>query len=132
MPGRRARIVLLAALLASGCGSQGAGEGDAASGAADPRDPGTDTATSETRFATEDTMTETPDRSIHEVLAEHRDRWMARSEVTGTGVGRCDDRPCIVIYLLRRSAEAEAALPDTVEGYPVKLEVTGRVEPRGG
>lgn len=70
--------------------------------------------------------------SIHDVLAAHREAWMARPEVTGTGIGRCGEEPCIVIYLLRRTGAAEAALPDSVGGHRVRLEVTGRFEAGGG
>lgn len=80
----------------------------------------------------EDTMggDRVPGRSIAEVVAAHRDAWMDRPEVTGVGIGRCEGTPCIVLYLLRRTDELEASLPDSVEGHPVRLEVTGRVEPR--
>lgn len=71
-------------------------------------------------------------RSIHDVLADRREAWMARPEVTGLGVGRCGEEPCIVVYLLRSTPEAEEAFPDTVEGHPVRLEVTGRFEAGGG
>jgi hypothetical protein len=83
----------------------------------------------------EDTMpsdTSGPGAPVEEVLDRHREAWMARPEVTGTGIGLCDGRPCLVVYLLRRTKEVEAFLPDTVEGHPVRLEVTGRVEPRDG
>lgn len=70
--------------------------------------------------------------TIHEVLERHRDAWMKRPEVIGTGVGRCDGDPCLVIYLRRLGGESEVALPDSVEGYPVRLEETGTVTPRGG
>lgn len=69
-------------------------------------------------------------RPIDEVLATHREGWLARPGVTGVGVGRCDGKPCIVLYLVRRTDELEASLPDSVEGHPVRLQVTGRVEPR--
>lgn len=79
----------------------------------------------------EDT-TRGPGPGIHEVMARHRDAWMERSDVVGTGIGRCEGEPCVVIYLRRRTEEAEDALPDCVEGYVVRLEETGRVTPRGG
>lgn len=69
-------------------------------------------------------------RSLEAVIEEHRDRWMEHPDVTGVGIGRCDGSPCVVLYLLRRSEDAERDLPDTVGGYPVRLEVTGRVVPR--
>ncbi len=68
--------------------------------------------------------------SLRQVMEEHRDGWMDRPEVTGVGLGRCEGEPCIVLYLIRASEEAEEALPDSVQGYPVRLEVTGRVVPR--
>lgn len=81
-----------------------------------------------------DTVSEEPGpgRSIHEVLEEHRETWMARPEVTGTGIGRCEGDPCIVLYLLRRTEAVQEAVPDSVDGHPVRLEVTGRIEPRSG
>lgn len=68
--------------------------------------------------------------SLREVMEEHREGWMERPEVTGMGIGRCGGEPCIVLYLVRPSEEAETTLPDSVQGYPVRLEVTGRVVPR--
>ena len=68
--------------------------------------------------------------SIREVMAKHRDEWMGRPDVTGMGIGRCDEEPCIVLYLTRRSEELDRALPDRVEGYRVRLEVTGPFEAR--
>lgn len=70
--------------------------------------------------------------SVHEVLERHRDAWMETRGVVGTGVGRCDGDPCLVIYLRALTDELEAELPDCVEGYPVRLEETGTVTPRGG
>lgn len=68
-------------------------------------------------------------RAIEDVVADRRDAWMARPEVTGVGVGRREGTPCIVLYLRRRTDEIEASLPEVVEGHPVRLVVTGRVEP---
>lgn len=70
--------------------------------------------------------------SVHEVLERHRDAWMETRGVIGTGVGRCDGDPCLVIYLRALTDELEAELPDCVEGYPVRLEETGTVTPRSG
>lgn len=70
------------------------------------------------------------DRSVHDVLEQHRAEWMEHPDVTGVGVGSCDGEPCLVVYLIRRSEDVVRALPDRVDGYPVRLEVTGRVVPR--
>lgn len=107
---------LLAVLLAVGAGCGGPPRGES------PPD------TTDREETMEDTSEARP--SIRDVMDMHRDTWMDRPEVTGVGVGRCDGEPCIVLYLIRPTDAAERDLPDSVEGYPVRLEVTGRVVPR--
>lgn len=102
---------------ASACGPSPGGEGRPSSDTVDRRDTVARDAGGQ--------------RSIHAVLADHREAWMSRPEVTGTGIGLCEGEPCIVVYLLHRTEEAEAAFPDSVDGHPVRLEVTGRFETGG-
>lgn len=66
--------------------------------------------------------------SIENALAERTDAWMEIEGVEGTGIGVCDDVPCIKIFVSRPPAEFEDVLPDTVHGHPVRLEPTGRFE----
>jgi hypothetical protein len=54
---------------------------------------------------------------------------MALPGVVGTAIGLCDGAPCIRVFLADSSAVA--GVPDRLEGYPVKAEVTGRIRPRG-
>lgn len=68
-------------------------------------------------------------RAIEEVLAEHTPGWMKVPGVVGTGQGLCDGRPCIVVYASSRTPEIEARIPAEAEGHPVRVEVTGRIEP---
>lgn len=72
-------------------------------------------------------MSETP--PIEAVLAEHTPAWLEVPGVVGTGQGLCEGVPCIVIYASEITPEIEARIPATVEGLPVRLEVTGRIEP---
>lgn len=97
-----------------------------ACGGAPPGEPGPDTTAGEPSMD----ESETGRPSIRQVMDRHREDWMARPEVTGMGIGRCEGEPCIVLYLIRESEEAERALPDSVGSYPVRLEVTGRIVPR--
>ena len=77
---------------------------------------------------TEETV---PDlRPIEEVLASVTPAWMEVPGVVGTGHGLCDGSPCIVVYASARTPEIEARIPDEVEGHPVRVEITGRIEPR--
>lgn len=71
-----------------------------------------------------------PMQSIEEVLAAHTDSLMAIRGVEGVGQALCDDTPCIRIYASERTPEIESEIPDTIEGYAVDVEVTGRIGPR--
>lgn len=68
--------------------------------------------------------------SIEQALAAHTDTWMEIDGVEGTGIGLCDDSPCIKIFVSRPPAELKDVLPDSVDGHPIRLEPTGRFEPR--
>jgi hypothetical protein len=76
---------------------------------------------------TEETVTDL--RPIEEVLASVTPAWMEVTGVVGTGHGLCDGSPCIVVYASARTPEIEARIPGEVEGHPVRVEVTGPIEP---
>ena len=48
---------------------------------------------------------------------------MGRPGVTGTAIGETDGQTHLTVYV--RSHEARDAVPDSVDGVPVKVEVTG-------
>ncbi|OLC03076.1 MAG: hypothetical protein AUH45_06710 [Gemmatimonadetes bacterium 13_1_40CM_69_22] len=64
------------------------------------------------------------------MLAAHTDTLMALPGVVGTAVGRCDGVPCIRVFLADSSAAARGKIPAQLEGYAVKVEVTGPIRPR--
>jgi len=64
-------------------------------------------------------------RSIIEVQEANADAWEALDGVEGTGVGRCDGEPCIKVFVRQKTAALEEEIPSRVDGYPVRLEVTG-------
>jgi hypothetical protein len=68
--------------------------------------------------------------TIEEVQERHTPEWMELPGVVGTGIGLCDDEPCIRVFLAAPSPEAEEAIPEEVEGYPVEVVVTGAFRPR--
>lgn len=93
-----------------------------------PGGGGGDTGREDTARATEgDTLSE---RSIIEVQEAHADDWEALDGVEGTGVGRCEGAPCIKVFVREETAELEEEIPREVEGYPVRIEVTGRFRAR--
>jgi hypothetical protein len=55
---------------------------------------------------------------------------MAIPGVVGTGVGLCDAVPCLKVFAAERTPEIRDRIPDSVEGYPVRVEVTGEFQAR--
>jgi len=68
--------------------------------------------------------------SIEEVLGRHSADWMAISGVVGTGIGTCDGVRCLKVFVVERTPAIESRIPAGVDGYPVRVEITGRVRPR--
>ena len=65
--------------------------------------------------------------SIEEALKKHTQELMAIPGVVGTGQGLCDGAPCIKVLVIERTPEIEKRIPDTLEGYRVEVDVTGRI-----
>ncbi len=70
-------------------------------------------------------------RDINAVLAAHDRKLLEIPGVVGVYVGLLPDgrTPCLKIMLARRDAATERAVPVTLEGYPVVIEVTGEIRP---
>ena len=56
---------------------------------------------------------------------------MALPGVVGTAIGLCDGVACIRVFLADPSAAARGRIPAQLEGYAVKVEVTGPIQRRG-
>jgi hypothetical protein len=69
-------------------------------------------------------------KTIQQVLAAHTDSLMALPGVVGTAVGLCDGVACIRVFLADSSAATRGKIPAQLEGYLVKVEVTGPIRPR--
>jgi hypothetical protein len=72
-------------------------------------------------------------RDINAVLRDHDKELLAIPGVVGVYVALLEDgkSPCLKVMLARESAETTRALPKTLEGYPVVVEVTGEIRPLG-
>jgi hypothetical protein len=66
-------------------------------------------------------------RPIEQVQQEHTDAWMAIPGVIGTGIGRSDDKPCILVFTASNTEQVRRAIPATVEGYPVVVRHSGEI-----
>lgn len=67
-----------------------------------------------------------PGKKIEEALREHTPQLMSSPGVVGTAQGLCDGQPCIKVFAVEKTPDLEDRIPDTLEGYPVVIEETGR------
>lgn len=73
---------------------------------------------------------EMPQRTIEEVLGDYTPRWMSIPGVVGTGIGKCDDQPCIRVMVAKKTPELADKIPSNIEGYIVDIVETGSFRPR--
>ena len=64
-------------------------------------------------------------KGIEEVLKEHTNELMTIPGVVGTAEGLCDGKPCIKVYVIKKTPELNNKIPHILEGYPVSIEETG-------
>jgi len=70
------------------------------------------------------------EKTIEAVLAAHNDSLMAVPGVVGTAIGRCDGAPCIRVFMRDSAAARRAQLGDRLDGYALRVEVTGAFHAR--
>jgi hypothetical protein len=80
-----------------------------------------------------DSMAQENPRDINAVLRSHDRELLAINGVVGVYVGTRDDgkMPCLKVMVVANTAELERAIPKTLEGFPVIIEVTGEIKPLG-
>lgn len=68
-------------------------------------------------------------RPIENVLASYSAALMDTPGVVATGIGLCEDTPCIKVFLENGRAETLERIPRSIEGYRVDTVVTGEIHP---
>jgi len=63
-----------------------------------------------------------PERTIQAVLREHTDSLMSLPGVVGTAQGECEGKPCIKVFVVKKTLEQ---IPSELDGYPVATQETG-------
>ena len=58
-------------------------------------------------------------------------RVISRKGVTGTAIGLTGGKPCIKVYVNRRSDAATSRIPSSFEGFRVIVEETGTIHRLG-
>lgn len=68
-------------------------------------------------------------RTIQEVKARHQDRLLALPGIVSVGIGQNPDgKPVIIIGLERQHHRTKARLPETLDGYAVRVDIIGQIK----
>jgi len=67
-------------------------------------------------------------RPLKDVLREQTECLMAIPGVIGTAEGEWEGQPCIRVLVSTRTRELESALPNILEGYPVRILEAGDIK----
>ena len=65
------------------------------------------------------------DKPIEAVLKQHTDGLMALSGVVGIAQGQSDGKPCIRVFVVKRTPALLKQIPSEIEGYVVEVQETG-------
>ncbi len=68
-----------------------------------------------------------PGKTIEAVLKQHTDSLMSLSGVVGTAQGECAGKPCIRVFVVKKSADLLKQIPTVIEGYAVEVQETGEI-----
>ena len=66
-----------------------------------------------------------PRKNISGVLARRTGELMAVPGVVGVGEGVSRGTACIMVFVAKKDAEALRRIPDSLDGYPVRVEASG-------
>ena len=66
-------------------------------------------------------------KKIETVLKDHTDSLMALRGVVGTAIGECAGKPCIKVYVEKKTPELLKQIPSAIDGYTVAVQETGEI-----
>jgi hypothetical protein len=66
--------------------------------------------------------------TIADILRRHSERLLTLPGVVGTAEGTCDGRPCVLVLVGHRTSATDMAIPDELEGVPLRIVETGSPE----
>ena len=70
-----------------------------------------------------------PKKTIETVLKEHTARLMSHPGVVGTAQGECAGKPCIKVYVVKKTPDLVKQIPSALDGYAVVIQETGDIRP---
>ena len=62
------------------------------------------------------------------VKERQESKLMSIPGVVGVGIGECEAKPCLKVFVTQQTVELERQIPQQVEGYKVDIEATGPIE----
>ncbi len=65
--------------------------------------------------------------SIETALRQHTERLMSLRGVVGTAIGECEGKPCIKVFVVKRTPELVTEILSTLQEFPVGIEETGEI-----
>lgn len=66
-------------------------------------------------------------KAIEKVIKEHGEELMTVPGVVGMAQGLCNNKPCIKVYVIKKTPELDKKIPENIEGFPVSIEETGEI-----
>jgi len=66
-----------------------------------------------------------PRKTIETALREHRRRLLALQGAVGVAIGSHKGKPCIVVYISKKTSDVLERCPAILEGYVVVVEESG-------
>jgi len=64
---------------------------------------------------------------IESVFEKYKGRLMAIQGVVGVGIGKYQGKPCIKVYIAKKTDKLLEQIPSDLEGYKVRTEETGEI-----
>ncbi len=68
-------------------------------------------------------------KTIETVLNNHTDHLMSIPGVIGTAIGESEGKPCIKVFVVKKTEELQRKIPKELEGYKVVIDETGEFRP---
>ena len=69
-------------------------------------------------------------RSLEQVQESHTKELMTIPGVVGTAIGQSEDgSPALLVFVEEKTDEITRKVPTELEGYPVRIQVTGKIVP---
>ena len=70
-------------------------------------------------------------KSIQEVLKENTDKLLSVPGVVGTGLGELDRKPCIKVYVAKKTPVLLKQIPPALGGYTIDVQESGEIRALG-